>query len=333
MTTPEPSHIGVAVASHRQAGSAQRRRGRENTWGVLRIFFEKITADWMFTLAGLLAYNFLLALFPLALLLVAVATLSFNHIPGAGVHSLENNITTALSNNIGGAVVAAANDDLHNSAGALLIIGVLTALFLGSRLFVAMQNCFCVIYRARPRSLLQQNVLALTLTIVFVLGGQLLFLASDVPTTIVSLFLSHALDILGPFLTKAIGVFVGFLIALVVFLMIYTLLPNRPTRFAEVWRGAALAAALLVAYLTIFPLYAQLFLRPNAYGAAAGFVILLLFFVYYLSLILLFGAELNAWTSGLRQPTGGFALYLDGQGSETTHQVATTVATRQRPSA
>ncbi|HUY78869.1 MAG TPA: YhjD/YihY/BrkB family envelope integrity protein, partial [Ktedonobacterales bacterium] len=189
--------------------------------------------------------------------------------------------------------------------------------------FVAMQNCFCVIYRVRPRSLLQQNILALSLTVVFVVGGQLLFLASEIPTTIVTLFLPRALDIFGPLLTKAIGVFVGFLIALVFFLMIYTLLPNRRVRFGEVWRGAGLAAALLVAYLTIFPLYTLLLLRPNAYGAAAGFVILLLFFVYYLSLILLFGAELNAWTSGLRSSAGGFARYLDQQGNATTPPLAT----------
>jgi len=282
---------------------------------MLRVFFQKITADWVFTLAGLLAYNFLLALFPLAVLLLAVAGFSINDLSPTAVRSLETNIEFALPNNIGYAAVNAANDDLHRSAGILLVIGVLTALFLGSRLFVAMQNCFCVIYRVRPRSLLHQNVMALTLTVAFVVGGQLLFLAAEVPTTIVRLLLPHALDVAGPTLTKVIGAVVSFIIALLVFGLIYATLPNRRIQFFEVWKGATLSALLLLAYLTLFPLYTLLLLRPNAYGAAAGFVILLIFFVYYLALILLLGAEINAWAGGLRHPRGGFARYLDAQGS------------------
>jgi len=97
---------------------------------------------------------------------------------------------------------------------------------------------------------------------------------------------------------------------LLVFSLIYAILPNRRIHFFEVWQGAALAAALLVAYLALFPLYALVVIHPNTYGAAAGFDILLLFFVYYFSLILLLGAEVNAWIGGQRYVAGSIASYV-----------------------
>lgn len=319
MSTPESSHISVALETRGKGGSPYRRQRRpapDQEPNLAMRFLRKITADWIFTLAGALAYNFLLALFPLMLLLLVVAGYALNDLSHAAVNALVADIESALPNGIGVAAVTAANDNLHKNAGILLIIGVVTALFLGSRLFVALDNCFCVIYRVRQRSLVRQNALAFTLTIAFVLGGQLLFLTSGIPTTIVTLFLPHALEVVGPTLTKVIGSFVGFFIALMVFSLIYSILPNRRIRFFEVWQGAALAAALLVAYLAIFPLYTLLLLRPNAYGAAAGFVILLLFFVYYFSLILLLGAELNAWVGGQRRPDGGISSYVGQQSAQ-----------------
>ncbi len=320
MSTPESAHIGVALETRSKVGRANRRPRRpapDHEPNLATRFFMKITSDWIFTLAGALAYNFLLALFPLMLLLLVVAGYALNELSHVAVNTLVADIESALPSGIGIAAVTAANDNLHKNAGILLLIGVVTALFLGSRLFVALDNCFCVIYRVRQRSLVRQNALAFTLTIAFVLGGQLLFLTSSIPTAIVRFLAPNAPSVFYSPLTQVIGSFVGFFIALVVFSLIYSILPNRRIRFFEVWQGAALAAALLVAYLAIFPLYTLLLLRPNAYGAAAGFVILLLFFVYYFSLILLLGAELNAWVGGQRSQDGGISSYVGQQPAQT----------------
>ncbi len=304
MSPQHPGRIQLPVKPRTQA------RGSLRTHEQRRIFYAKLNADWIFNLAGLLAFNFLLSLFPLMLLLLAGAGFTLPLLSPTAIHTLENNIEAALPNGIGAAAVTAATENLRRSAGIILIIGVLAALLIGSRLFIAMESCFCVIYRTRPRTFFQRNILAISMTVALAFSGQLLFLASFIPTTMAILFLPVRLSVLDPLVVQIIGSAVSFVIAFLFFGLIYYIIPNRRFRFQEVWRGAALAAALLLAYESLFPLYATFILRPNAYGSLAGFVILLLVFLYYLALILLLGAEINAWESGLRDPRGGFALYL-----------------------
>jgi uncharacterized BrkB/YihY/UPF0761 family membrane protein len=93
----------------------------------------------------------------------------------------------------------------------------------------------------------------------------------------------------------------GWLIASLLFLVIYALMPNRPLRLHDAWRGALIAGALLELYVIAFPFYATVLLQPDSYGAAAGFAILVLVFFYYFGVILLLGAEINSFWAGQRQ--------------------------------
>ena len=60
--------------------------------------------------------------------------------------------------------------------------------------------------------------------------------------------------------------------------------------------GALMAAILVQLYLTLFPFYVTHFLNNYTGSAgAAGFAVILLLFLYYFSVILLLGAEINAY--------------------------------------
>ena len=93
----------------------------------------------------------------------------------------------------------------------------------------------------------------------------------------------------------------GLLIASTLFLVIYVVMPNRPLRIHDAWRGALIAGALLEIYVIAFPFYATLFLKPDSYGSTAGFAVLVLVFFYYFGVILLLGAEINSFWAGQRQ--------------------------------
>jgi hypothetical protein len=94
---------------------------------------------------------------------------------------------------------------------------------------------------------------------------------------------------------------VGYIIATVLFLTIYMVLPNRSLRIQDAWRGALIAGALLEVYVVAFPFYAAQFLKPDSYGSTAGFAVLILVFFYYFGVILLLGAEINSFWTGQRQ--------------------------------
>ncbi len=73
----------------------------------------------------------------------------------------------------------------------------------------------------------------------------------------------------------------------------FVVVPNQHISFRESWFGALLAAVAVQAYLQLFPFYATHFL--SGYTGTVGFAIIFVFFFYYFAVILLAGAEVNAF--------------------------------------
>ena len=281
----------------------------EKAAGDATTFFAKINADWIFTWSGTLAYSFLTSIFPLMLVILAIAGLLLGALSPATYHSLENSIAGALPSGIGHTIVSAAITSLQRNAGVILIIGVITAIFGGSRLFVAIENAFGAVLRLHPRSFIQQNLVAILMTLVFAVGGPLLFLAGIIPTLALKSLSSAAPSALTSFIVQVIGLAIGFLVAAVLFGAIYVVMPNQKVDWHDVWKGSVVAAALLVVYELLFPIYESFLLHPGNYGSLAGFAILLLVFFYYLSFILLLGVEINAWQQGQRTATDELVIF------------------------
>ena len=150
---------------------------------------------------------------------------------------------------------------------------------------------------------MRQNLIALVMMLLFVLLIPLLLAVSVAPsflsTNLVDRFLGTSLA--GRiWLIVATGL-AGLLIASLLFLVIYAVMPNRPLRVQDAWRGALIAGALLEIYIIAFPFYATLILKPDSYGSTAGFAVLVLVFFYYFGVILLLGAEINSFWAGQRQ--------------------------------
>jgi membrane protein len=80
------------------------------------------------------------------------------------------------------------------------------------------------------------------------------------------------------------------LVHTLLFAMIFKLLPDATIRWREVWVGAGLTAALFFVGKLVIGLYLGTSDVGAAYGAA-GWVILILAWVYYSAQIVLFGAE------------------------------------------
>jgi uncharacterized BrkB/YihY/UPF0761 family membrane protein len=96
------------------------------------------------------------------------------------------------------------------------------------------------------------------------------------------------------------GIVASFVVASAFFLVIYLVVPNRPLHVGYAWPGALIAGALLQLYNLAFPFYTTHFHPFDTYGAAMGLTLLILLFFYYFGLILLLGAEINAFWAGKR---------------------------------
>ncbi len=275
--------------------------------GPLHAFLTKFNNDWSTTFAGLLAYNILMAMLPIAIALVSILGFVMGSrnrdaiirqvstvFPGQAAH--QNAITLAI-------------DQLSRQAGVLAILAVALAIFAGSRLFITLEACFCIIYRVRRRSMIQQNLMAFGMLILFIILVPLMVFGSTLPDFLLNLMAKNPLlETIGflrtlaysPIITYLTSLAGGLVAAFLLFEAIYMIVPNRSISWKASWPGALVAAFAVTIFLKIFPLYIQYFMKN--YAGQIGFAVILLLFFYYFAVILMLGAEVNAFFRDKVQP-------------------------------
>ncbi len=262
-------------------------------------FLIRFNNDWSLNLAGIIAFNLLLAMLPIAIVLIAILGFVLR-LPGA-----LNYIVKSLAGIFPGVTaqqnaISLAFKELSNQSGVLLVFAILLSLVLGSRLFVALEECFAIIYRVHTRPFIRQNLVAMGMLLLFVLLIPIMVLASTGPTFVLSLLDKTLLNTLpgSGIIVRAGGILSALLVAFILFEAIYLLVPNQRMSFRNSWRGAVVAAVIVEIYLEIFPFYATYLLF--GISGTVGFAIILLLFFYFFALILLLGAEINALVEGVR---------------------------------
>jgi YihY family inner membrane protein len=262
----------------------------------VQMFAQKFSNDWAMSFAGLIAYSLLTAMLPIAIALLGILGLVLGGNPG-----LQQQITTQAMHAFPTAIsnqntLQLASSQLSKYGGFLVVIAILLAIFGGSRLFITLESCLDIIYRLRPRPFLRQNLMAFAMLILFIILIPIMVFASALPVFVISFIQKTPLaGIPGAGLLFSVGGFLGGLIvAFILFEAIYFVVPNQSISWRNSWRGALIAAvALDIFLLIIFPFYVSHFMA--GYAGTVGFAVVLLVFFYYFAVILMLGAEVNAF--------------------------------------
>lgn len=261
----------------------------------LMAFWIKFNNDWSWNNAAGLAYNLLLAIFPMVIALVSLLGLFLGHLaPNVYQHDTDAITATFSSLTEAKPLVTAAFAQMKKDAGVLGIIAVILAVFNGSRLFLFMEGSLDIIYHVRPRTMLAQNLMSIGMLLLFVVVLPIAAVASAGPAFVFSLLQKTPLSQIPgvSFILSFGGILSGLIAGYILFQAIYIVVPNQKISFRHSWLGAVVAALLLEVYLALFPLYVARFL--GAFSGALGLLILLIFF-YYFALIVFLGAEVNAF--------------------------------------
>jgi uncharacterized BrkB/YihY/UPF0761 family membrane protein len=124
-----------------------------------------------------------------------------------------------------------------------------------------------------------------------------LALASLLPGQVLALLQHTQVDPNSTFITSLAGILSSLIVSFILFEVMYVFVPNRQgqlaTRIRNSWKGALAAAVVLQICLVLFPLYTQAFFKN--YVGQLAFVLILLVFFYLLALMLLLGAQINAF--------------------------------------
>ena len=274
-------------------------------WRVIKDFFSKALEDNLTGLAGMVAYNLLLSVFPLALLALFIA--------GRVLQSpeLERSILEDLRGlfpNITDVTLTRALDRVRGSSTGVGVVALVTSIYIGSSFWGAMDTAFCRIYHVRCRGWLEQKRFSLAMLVVVLL----LLAASVAVPTLQSVLARGAGDLpLGlaevDGLLFAVSLILGLLLVFLILCVIYWAVPNRPMPWRAIWPGA-LAATLAIGIVDYgFPLYLSTISTAGAFTTIFVFVLIVLIWFYLLAIIILGGGVLNAMRFELHE-TGELSL-------------------------
>jgi YihY family inner membrane protein len=264
-----------------------RRTGR-----ALKVFYWKAFEDNVTGLSGMVAYNMLLSVFPLALLALFIAgrVLESGDLERRVLDDLQTLFPTTAEDTLSGALRR-----LRDSSTGIGIGALLASIWFGASFWGALDTAFCRIYHVRCRSWVEQKRFALAMLVVV-----LLFMAATLAVPAAqSILVNGATDL--PFGLADAGdvIFVATLIAglailFAILCVVYWTVPNRLVPWRAIWPGAAGATIAMGIVDYAFPVYVSNVSSFTELGPTFVFVLIVLIWFYALAIIILGGAVINA---------------------------------------
>ncbi|MBA2568773.1 MAG: YihY/virulence factor BrkB family protein [Actinobacteria bacterium] len=261
----------------------------------MRELFSKFFADRGTHLAAMIAYFALLSFVPLLFLALAMLGL-FGRADESSFLVTELNKTfpeTSVDSIVG--VI----EEIQDNATTLGIIGGVALFWTSLSLFSVLESAINIVYGRPNRSFLHGKVLSFG----FLIGSLFTLFVGLLVGSIGALVLERfAGDVLGNTYVALVLTIVVSTFSVFVFLFsVYYLLTNEKLTVREVLPGAIVATVALETSFQILPLYLWLskdVIALQAFGAPA----VLLVWLYLISNVIVFGAEINWWVARRRQP-------------------------------
>jgi membrane protein len=260
-----------------------------------RKLFQKFFADRGTHLAAMIAYFALLSLVPM--LFLALSLLGFAHQQSESsrlVHALKHIFPVVSVTSIEKAVKS-----IQNNAATLGIIGGAVLIWSSLSLFSVLESAFNIVYGRPNRPFLRGKALALVLLV----ASLLTLVVSLLSGSLGFFFLHHyAGDFLGNrFVAYPLTALVEFAGLLLFLFTVYYVLTNVRLTFRDVLPGAVAAALILATTFQVLPVYLRLVSNDLRVLQALGGPVILLFWLYVMANVIVFGAEVNWWVAMRRE--------------------------------
>lgn len=270
--------------------------------------FTQWSSDNATRLSAALAYYAVFSIAPILIIIIAIVALIY------GQEAAQGQIAGELRNWVGGDTAAAIQSWVQEAGKSkstgiwATIIGFVVLLLGATTFFGELKNALNTIWgvTASPGHAISAIVRDKVLSFSMVLSIAFLLLVSLVISSLLaglSGWLATLIS-LPPILWKVVDFLLSFTITTTLFAMIFKILPNVQLRWKDVYPGAALTALLFTIGKSGIAWYLGTSSPGSSFGAA-GSVIIILLWVYYVTCILFFGAE---FTKVFRKRYGGEVL-------------------------
>ena len=245
--------------------------------------------------AAAIAYYSLLSMAPLLLIVVAIAGVAF---ADGAVHAQLIDQIRSLIGAEGAALAETVieNTQSESQSRVSLLIGTVLTVFGATTVFAQIQAALNSIWHvvADPSKALWHFVKHRLLSFALVVTlGFLLMVSLVVSAALAALYeYVSASAVIAVFVWEALNVGISFGLATFLIALMFKYLPDAQVEWRDTWLGAFLTALLFVTGKAAIGLYLGQASVASSFGAA-GSVVIFMIWVYYASLIMLFGAELT----------------------------------------
>ncbi|HYI38362.1 MAG TPA: YihY/virulence factor BrkB family protein [Thermoleophilaceae bacterium] len=255
-------------------------------------FWVKAYHDNVTGLAGMVAYNLLLSVFPLALLALFIAgrVLESPDLEASVLSDLQQLFPNATD-----ATLTRALARIRDSSTGFGVIALVASVWIGSSFWGALDTAFGEIYHVESRSWLRQKWFSFGM-----LAVVLLFMAATVAVPTMQSVLVNGADDLPLGLSEVNGLFfavslaAGLLLLFGVLSLIYWAVPNHRMPWRAIWPGALVATLAIGVIDYAFPVYLGSISTIARFGTTFVFVLIVLLWFYALAMVVLAGAIINA---------------------------------------
>jgi membrane protein len=261
---------------------------------VAYIFLVQMQKDHIQEKAAAMAFNFILAIFPLVIFL-------FTLIPYIPIPDLNENIMAFLQEMMPHSIYASVEGTIQEivsiQKGGLLSFGFILAMYAATNGVVSMIDAFNKCYKtAENRGFFSRFFVAFTLVLIIIFT----ILISITIGLFFSFYLKHLDQILPVndrliyYLIAAFKYATLFFIFWIIISLIYYIAPNVVKRWRFLSIGSFIASVLGVLFTFAFSLYIENFNSYNKIYGSIGTLIGLLIWLFVISFVLLVGFEINA---------------------------------------
>lgn len=273
-----------------------------NMYEVISFFIQGLQKSSLTTRASSLAFRFFLAIFPSIIFLFTVIP----YIPVNNFHSnLIELLEEILPENAYELTISTIEDLINNKNGGLLSFGFLFALYLATDGVNAMIMAFNDSYHfiGKKTSFIKQRLIAFLL--LFILTALMIFAISLIVFSKIIISSLIEYNILHNDFSLYLVNIGRFIILILVFLMgissIYYFGNLKGGKFRFISAGSTLATILSIILSYGFAFYVNNFATYNKVYGSIGTLIVVMLWLYFNSLVLLIGFELNASISHAKE--------------------------------
>lgn len=263
---------------------------------VIKIIFKGVGSHSLMTFAAAIAFYTIFSLPGLVITIIIVAGFFL------GQEAASGELSTQLSSFIGPNVADSVENiivqlDMSEESTFKTIFGVGTLIFSATTIFISLQEALNKIWDvvAIPKRGFVKFILNRVLSLGMVVGMGFILIVSLITDTLLDVFFTKIENFIGKepsILLNATSGLLSFGIVFMIIAMIFKFLPDVKLK----WKDVKVAALITTSLFIIGKMGIQFYLTNSTFSEtyqAAGSFVILLIWVYYSTVVILFGAEIT----------------------------------------